>query len=91
MNNGSNSQARLQRGHFTLKSSGRCIVGIYNNRNPTWRRSATADIHNVVLTSFTILKFTHVAGCQVRFGNCFSLPAKAAYPKGWAPCPTVWI
>ena len=37
MNNESNSQARLQRGHFTLKSSGRCIVGIYNNRNPTWR------------------------------------------------------
>ena len=53
--------------------------------------SATADIHNVVLTSFTILKFTHVAGSQVRFGNCFSLPVKAAYPKGWAPCPTVWI
>lgn len=37
MNNGSNSQTRLQRGHFTLKSSGRCMVGIYNNRNPTGR------------------------------------------------------
>ena len=89
MNNGRNSQARLQRGHFTLKSSGRCIVGIYNNTNPTWRPPLL--IHNVVLTSFTILKFTYVAGCEIRFGSCFSVPVKAAYPKGWAPCPTVWI
>lgn len=53
--------------------------------------SAIAGIHNVVLTSFSILKFTSVAGCEVRFGNCFSLPVKAAYPKGWVLCPTVWI
>ena len=53
--------------------------------------SAIAGIHNVVLTSFPKLKVTSVAGCEVRFGNCFSLPVKAAYPKGWVLCPTVWI
>lgn len=43
--------------------------------------SATSDIHNVVLTSFTILKFTSVAGCEIRFGNCLSLLLKLHIPK----------